>query len=70
MLDSLFIQNLIVATIVLAATVLLAIRASRYFRAAKVQSGCGSGCGNCPSNEAAKTPAPQLVQLGSSSRRG
>jgi hypothetical protein len=69
MLDSLLIQNLIVAAIVVTATVLLAIRASRYFRAAKVTSGCGSGCGNCPSNEAAKTSSPQLLQLGGSSRR-
>jgi hypothetical protein len=60
---------LIVAAIVLTATVLLAIRASRYFRTAKVKSGCGSSCGSCPSNEAAKTPAPQLLQLGGSPRR-
>jgi hypothetical protein len=68
MLQSLVIQNLIVAAIVLTAAVLLAIRASKYFRATKGKAGCESGCGSCPSNQPVTVAAPKLLQLGSSNR--
>lgn len=64
MLESLAIQNLIVAAIVLVAAVLLAIRASKYFLPGKVQAGCSSGCGTCPSNQTLQTAQPKLLQLG------
>ena len=47
---------------------LLAIRASKYFRATKGKAGCESGCGSCPSNQPVTAAAPKLLQLGSSNR--
>ncbi|WP_254506983.1 FeoB-associated Cys-rich membrane protein [Anatilimnocola floriformis] len=76
MLSSLLIQNLIVGAIVLVATVLLLIRASKYLRPAKSNAGCASGCGGCASQTKMQTnlPAnlssqPKLLQLGQTSRR-
>jgi hypothetical protein len=68
MLESLAIQNLIVAAIVLFAAALLAVRASKYFLPGKAHSGCASGCGTCPSNPTLKTVQPKLLQLGDRSR--
>lgn len=69
MLESLAIQNFIVAAIVLVAVVLLAIRASKYFRPGQAKAGCSSGCGSCPSNPAVNSAAPRLLQLGDRSQR-
>lgn len=68
MLQSLVIQNLIVAAIVLTAAILLAIRASKYFRATKGNAGCESGCGSCPSQKPVTAAAPKLLQLGNANR--
>ncbi len=69
MLQSLVIQNLIVAAVVLTAAVMLLLRASKYFRSAPAKSGCGAGCGSCPNREAVAAAPPKLLQLESSNRR-
>ncbi len=63
MFESLTIQNLIVALVVLTAVIGLVLRASKYFLPAKTGSGCASGCGGCASRT--DEPAtPRLIQLG------
>lgn len=69
MLESLVIQNLVVAAIVFVAGALLVVRASKYFLPGKAHSGCSSGCGTCPSNPTRKAAAPKLLQLGDRARR-
>gem|GEM_PF-6075024 len=66
---SVLIQNLIVAAIVVTAAILLAIRASKYFRPAKDGAGCAAGCGTCSNQSPVKTGIPKLLQLGEPPRR-
>ena len=49
---------------VIAAIVVLA-RAYRFF-VRREASGCGTGCGTCPSNQAAGLKAKSLLSIGSS----
>jgi hypothetical protein len=58
-------QTIVVALIVLAATIYLLFRARKYVRPAKNSAGCATGCGHCPSNAAGATKADSLLQLDS-----
>jgi hypothetical protein len=60
--ESLSMQNLIVASIVLAAAGHLVWRARKYVLGSPTKdSGCASGCGTCPQSSEQK---PLLMQLG------
>ena len=57
-------QTIVVALIVLAATIYLLFRARKYVWPAKNSAGCATGCGHCPSKAGAPKP-DSLLQLGS-----
>jgi hypothetical protein len=57
-------QTVVVALIVLAATIYLLVRARKYVWPAKNSAGCATGCGHCPSS-ASSTKPDGLLQLGS-----
>ena len=56
-------QTIVVALIVLAATIYLLSRARKYVRPAKNSAGCATGCGHCPSKPTDSQPGG-LLQLG------
>ncbi|WP_425615187.1 hypothetical protein NA78x_005087 [Anatilimnocola sp. NA78] len=58
------IQNLIVAAIVMSASISLLLRARKYIVPGN-SSGCASGCGSCPSRKS-ETGSSSLLQLNSS----
>ena len=70
MFSSPLLQNLIVATIVLTALVLLALRATKALRGKKGSVGCGLGCGGCAKEPSVAQAASQLLQLQTAKRDG